>query len=320
MTRALVVGVVAFVLATLAGTPVLRVLQARKLGKAISEYAPASHQIKAGTPTMGGIIVFITVLLVTVPFNLAGRLSILLPLGMIAATGVIGFIDDLGTLQGRANAGLSWRLKLGLIAVLALIAGVVLYQGLDIHRLAVPWYGHVNVGIFIVPIAVLVIVATTSAVAITDGADMLAGGTTAFAFAAYGAIAAFQGQPYVGAFCYTVVGALLGFLWYNAYPALVIMGDTGALALGSSLAVVALMTEQWLVLPIVGIVFFAEAFSDVLQIGYFRFTHGKRILRKAPLHHHFEMVGWSEVQVVMRFWLAGIAGAMVGVALALKVF
>ncbi|MHB8576348.1 MAG: phospho-N-acetylmuramoyl-pentapeptide-transferase [Dehalococcoidia bacterium] len=320
MTRALVVGTIAFVLSVVAGMPVIRMLQAQKLGKAISEYAPESHQVKAGTPTMGGLIVFVTVLLVTVPFNLAGRLSILLPFGMIATTGAIGFVDDLGTLQNRASKGLTWRLKFGLVAILALGAGIVLYSALHIHRVAVPWYGHANVGIFIIPISVLVIVATTSAVAVTDGLDMLAGGTTAFAFAAYGVIAAFQGQPFLGAFCYTVVGAILGFLWWNAYPARVIMGDTGALALGSSLAVVALMTEQWLVLPVVGIVFVVEAFSDVLQIGYFHFSHGRRILRKAPLHHHFEMIGWSEVQVVMRFWLAGIAGAMLGVALALKVF
>jgi phospho-N-acetylmuramoyl-pentapeptide-transferase len=318
--RALVVGVIAFVLAAAAGAPIVRLLGARKFGKAISEYAPASHQIKAGTPTMGGIIVFVTVLVVTVPFNLLGRYSILLPFGMIAAAGVIGFIDDLATLQGRVRAGLSWRLKFGLIAVLALIAGLVLYNALGVHRVGVPWRGHFDVGIFIIPIAVLVIVGTTSAVAVTDGLDMLAGGTTAFAFAAYGVIAAFQGQPFLGAFCYTVVGALLGFLWFNAYPAKVFMGDTGALALGSSLAVVALMTEQWLILPVVGIVFVLEALSDVLQIGWFRISHGRRIFRKAPLHHHFELIGWSEVQVVMRLWLAGIAGAMLGVALALKVY
>ena len=320
MTRALVIGVIAFVVSVIAGIPVIRVLQARKVGKAISEYMPASHQVKAGTPTMGGIIIFLTVLIVTVPFNLAGRLSILLPFGMIAATGLIGFIDDLATLQGRVRQGLTWRLKFSIVAVLALGSGIVLYYALHVHRVAIPWYGHANVGLFIIPISVLVIVGTTSAVAVTDGLDMLVGGTTAFAFAAYGIIAAFQGQPFLGAFCYTVVGAILGFLWWNAYPARVFMGDTGALALGSSLAVVALMTEQWFVLPVVGIVFVAEAFSDVLQIAYYKYTHGRRILRKAPLHHHFEMGGWSEVQVVMRFWLAGIAGAMVGVALALKVY
>jgi phospho-N-acetylmuramoyl-pentapeptide-transferase len=314
-----VIGVVAFLLSAGAGSPIVHLLQARKFGKAISEYAPETHQAKAGTPTMGGIIIFVTIVAVTVPFNLAGRYSILLPLGMIAATGAIGFVDDLATLQGRVREGLTWRLKFGLIAFLALIAGIIMYTSLGIHRVAVPWHGHIDVGWGIVPLSVLIIMVTTSAVAVTDGADMLAGGTTAFAFAAYGAIAAFQGQPFLGAFCYTVVGANLGFLWFNAYPAMVIMGDTGALALGSSLAVVALMTEQWVVLPVVGVVFVAEALSDVLQIGYFKISHGRRILRKAPLHHHFEMIGWSEVQVVMRFWLAGIAGAMLGVALALKV-
>lgn len=318
MFRALVIGVVAFLLSALSGLPIVGELRRRKLGKAISDYLP-EHNAKAGTPTMGGIMIFPTVLLVTLVGNLAGRYSMLLPFGMIGSTGLIGFIDDLGSLQGRARAGLSWRLKFSIIAALSVAAGFILYFPLGIHRVAIPWHGHVNIGWAIIPLAVLIIVGTTSAVAVTDGLDMLAGGTTAFAFAAYGAIAAFQGQPFLGAFCYTVVGAILGFLWFNAYPARVIMGDTGALALGSGLAVVALMTEQWIVLPIVGIVFVVEAFSDVLQIVYFKATHGRRILRKAPLHHHFEMSGWSEVQVVMRFWLAGIAGAMIGVALALKV-
>ena len=318
MSRALVLGVVAFLIAAGIGAPIIRVLRAKKLGKAISEYVPHSHQSKAGTPTMGGVIVF-AVLLVTLPFNLAGRLSILLPLGMIAATGLIGFIDDLSTLQDRVRAGVSWRMKFLLLIALSLIAGIVLYKSLGIHRVGVPWLHYENVGLFIIPIAVLTIVGTTTGVAVTDGLDMLAGGTLAFAFAAYGVIAAYQGQPFLGGFCFTVVGAILGFLWYNAYPARVIMGDTGALALGSSLAVVALMTEQWLVLPLIGIVFLAEAMSDVIQIGYFKYTHGKRVFRKAPIHFHFELGGWSEVQVVMRFWLIGIAGAFVGVALALKV-
>jgi phospho-N-acetylmuramoyl-pentapeptide-transferase len=306
------------VLAAGMGGPIVRLLRAKKMGKAISEYVPHSHQVKAGTPTMGGLIVF-AVLIVTLPFNLPGRLSILLPSGMIVATGAIGFVDDLSTLQGRVRAGVSWRMKFALLIGLSIIAGVVLYQALGIHRVAIPYRGHQDLGLLIIPAAVLTIVGTTTGVAVTDGLDMLAGGTLAFAFASYGVIAAAQGQPFLGGFCFTVVGAILGFLWWNAYPARVIMGDTGALALGSSLAVVALMTEQWLVLPAVGIVFLAEAMSDVIQIGYFKYTHGKRVFKKAPLHFHFELMGWSEVQVVMRFWFAGIAGAMIGVALALKV-
>jgi phospho-N-acetylmuramoyl-pentapeptide-transferase len=166
---------------------------------------------------------------------------------------------------------------------------------------------------------VAVIVGTTTSVAISDGLDALAGGTTLLAFIAYGIIAFIQGQPYVATFAFIIAGANLGFLWYNAHPAMVIMGDTGALALGSSLAVVALMTGQWLVLPVIGVVFVAEAMSDVIQIGYFKTTGGKRFFRRAPIHNHFEEIGWAETQVVMRFWLVGFAAAMLGVALALAV-
>jgi phospho-N-acetylmuramoyl-pentapeptide-transferase len=154
---------------------------------------------------------------------------------------------------------------------------------------------------------------------VTDGLDGLAGGLSAFAFAAYGLIAFLQGQDFLATFSFTVVGATMGFLWYNAHPARVFMGDTGALALGGTLAVVALMTGHWLLLPVIGIVFVAEAASDFLQISYFKLTHGKRIFKMAPLHHHFELLGWAETQVVGRLWLVGIAGAMIGIALALEV-
>src|SRR5262249_31704203 len=143
--------------------------------------------------------------------------------------------------------------------------------------------------------------------------------TTATAFAAYGVIAAFQGQPFLGAFCFTAVGAVLGFLWFNAFPARVFMGDTGALPLGSALSLVALMTGQWIVLPLICAVFLANAIADVLQILYFRYTGGKRLFKKAPLHHHFELLGWHETTVVMRFWLVSLVGAMLGVGLAIKI-
>lgn len=152
---------------------------------------------------------------------------------------------------------------------------------------------------------------------LADGLDGLAAGTVLVAFLSYGVIAYLQEQVYLVAFCLTVVGALMGFLWYNAYPAQVIMGDTGALALGGTLATVALMTGQWLLLPVVGIVFVAEGLSDILQVSYYKRTKGKRLFRMAPLHHHFELCGWSEVQVTLRFWIIGILGGMLGVALAL---
>ena len=156
-------------------------------------------------------------------------------------------------------------------------------------------------------------------VAVSDGLDGLAAGTTAIAFSAYGVIALMQEQTFLAAFCFTVAGAVLGFLWHNSHPARLFMGDTGALALGGGLAVVAFMTGHWLVLPLIGVIFVIEGLSVYLQIGYFRLTGGKRIFRMAPLHHHFEKVGWNEVQVVQRFWILGTLGAIVGVILALEV-
>ncbi len=305
-------------LATLSGAPIVDFLRARKVGKAISVDGPATHNVKAGTPTMGGILIFGTVLIVTLAFNLIHGLSILLPFTVIAVAGIIGFMDDLGSLHGHRQSGVTWRAKVGVLSLLSIGAGVVLYRWLGIEHVHVPWLGSVWVGIWIIPLALPVILGTTTAVAITDGLDGLLGSTAALAFAAYGIIAAYQQQTFLAAFCFTVVGAVMGFLWYNAHPARVFMGDTGALALGAALAVVAMMTEQWVVLPIVGVVFVANAASDVIQIGYFKLTHGKRFFRMAPLHNHFELLGWPETRVVTRFWLIGAAGAMLGIAAALK--
>lgn len=321
MFRALIIGAIAFGLAVVAGGPAVAFLRRLKVGKAISADQPGSHAIKAGTPTMGGVIIFVTVLVVTAPFNLQERLSILLPFSVIAIMGVVGFIDDLGTLQGRMRKGLTWRLKMSVLLVVGVIAGIVLWHPdlLDLHTLRIPYAGTYDIGAWVIPLTIVTVVLLSPAVAITDGIDMLEGLTTATAFAAYGIIAAFQGQPFLGAFCFTVVGATLGFLWYNAFPARVFMGDTGALPLGAALSLVAIMTGQVLVLPIIASVFIANAVSDVLQIVYFKRTGGKRLFKKAPLHHHFEMSGYHETTVVMRFWLVGLVGAMVGVGLATKV-
>jgi phospho-N-acetylmuramoyl-pentapeptide-transferase len=305
-------------LATIAGAPVVDFLRRRKVGKAFNVEGPVTHSVKAGTPTMGGMLIFASVLIVTLLFNLVHGLSILLPFTVIAAAGAIGFVDDLGSLHERRQHGLSWRSKFGLLAILSLATGLVLYRWLGIDHVHVPWMGSVQVGIWIIPLSLPIMLMTTTAVAITDGMDSLLGTTAALAFAAYGIIASFQGQTFLAAFCFTVVGSVLGFLWYNAYPARVFMGDSGALALGAALAVVALMTEQWLVLPIVGVIFVANALSDVIQIAYFKLTHGKRVFRMAPLHNHFELLGWPETLVVTRFWLVGAAGAMLGIAAALK--
>jgi len=162
-----------------------------------------------------------------------------------------------------------------------------------------------------------IIVAMSNAVNFTDGLDGLAGLICATAFAAYGGIALMQGNIFVARFCFTVVGALFGFLWFNVHPAMMIMGDTGSLSIGAVLGVVALMTGQWVLLPIIAIIPVSEAASDVLQILYFKATKGKRLFKMAPLHHHFELLGWSETQIVQRFWLIGLLAAMIGMALAL---
>jgi len=309
----------AFVLSVAMGQPLVEFLRRRGLGKEISSDGPSSHLTKAGTPTMGGVLIFALVLPITLAANITGRLSILLPLGTIVAAGLLGLVDDLRTIIGKARTGLNKRLKVLLLTALSLTATLVLYFALDVQDVKIPWAGQFDLGPGYIPLAIIIILFTTTAVAITDGLDGLAGGTSAIAFLAYGVIALLQQQIYLATFCFTVVGATAGFLWYNSYPAQVFMGDTGALALGSSLAVVALMTGHWLLLPIIGIVFVLEGLSDLIQIAYFRLTGGKRIFRMSPLHHHFELLGWSEPQVVMRFWLLGIMGSLLGVTLAAKV-
>ncbi len=321
MKEALFAGCVAFALALLIGRPIVRILRQQKLGKSISEYQPESHAAKAGTPTFGGFIIWVPTFVVTAFLvDWWEHRSILLPLGMIGLTGAAGFIDDLGSLQHRAIGGLSWRFKILFTTVLACGASWALYQYLEVESINVPWAGQYQLGLFYLPIAVATIVATTSAVAVSDGLDALAGGTTLIAFIAYGAIAFIQGQEYVATFALIIAGANLGFLWYNAHPAQVIMGDTGALALGSSLAVVALMTGHWLLLPIIGIVFVGEAVSDILQIASFKLSKGeRRLFKQAPFHSHLERTGWAETKIVTRFWVIGFVAAMLGIALALAV-
>lgn len=320
MIHALISGTVTFLLSLALGQPILRYLRSQKVGKQISEYQPASHQKKAGTPTFGGFMIWAPALIVTaVAVDWWKHHSILLPLAMIGVTGFTGFIDDLGTLQHRRQGGLSWRFKVSFTTVLGLGAAWILYDRIDVQSINVPWAGHYELGWVYIAVAAVTIVATTSAVAITDGLDGLAGGTTLFAFVAYGIIAFIQGQEFVATFALIIAGANLGFLWYNSHPAQVIMGDTGALALGSSLAIVSLMTGHWLLLPVIGVVFVIEALSNVIQIGYFKLSGGKRVFKRAPFHHHLEESGWAETQVVMRAWVLGIGAAMLGVALALAV-
>ena len=308
---------VAFVITVGIGKPYIAWLRRHKIGKQIRLEGPEGHLTKLGTPTMGGFMITVPVILLTLLFNLAGRLSMLLPLGVLIGTAVLGAIDDGLSLVTTGRGGMTARFKMAWLLLFSLAAALVLHFPLGLRSIYIPFLGKFEIGHWYLPIAVLAIAGTANAVNLTDGLDTLAGGTAAVAFTAYGIIAFLQGQIQVVTFCFTMVGAILGFLWYNAHPAQVFMGDTGSLALGAALATAAFMTGQWLLLPVIGIVFVAEALSVILQVAYFKLKKGKRLLRMAPLHHHFELIGWSETQITMRFWLISMMAGLLGIALAL---
>jgi phospho-N-acetylmuramoyl-pentapeptide-transferase len=318
---ALSLGCIAFALTVIWGSPLLRILRYLGVGKQIRVEGPQRHQLKMGTPTMGGLLVVVpivamTLLLNTVPIlgrSLLGR-SVLLPLGVMVAFAGLGAIDDLLGLMGRPMRA---RVKFPLQILVSVLVAIGLKYVLDVPNMYLPGVPvEVDLGIWYVPIAAFVILSTTNSINITDGLDGLAGIIAATAFAAYGIIAALQNQVFLTPFCFTVVGVLFAFLWFNAHPAELFMGDTGSLAIGALLGVVALMTAQWAILPIIAIIPVAETASVILQVGYFKLTRGKRLFKMAPLHHHFELLGWSETQVVQRFWLIALMAAMIGVALA----
>lgn len=327
---ALSLGGFTFILVVMWGGPFIEILHLRKWGKKIRRELIAEHQAKAGTPTSGGLIIIIPAILLTLGLNLAGLIregltgqSILIPLFVLVAFGILGFYDDYEGIVGKApiGQGISARTKFMGQLILAAFVAVIMSAGEIQFSDAVvlpliPTTIDIPSWLWI-PIAVFIIVGTSNAVNLTDGLDGLAGIITATAFASYGIIAALQGQSFLVQFCFIMVGSCFGFLWYNAKPAQMFMGDVGSLSLGAALGTVSLMTGQWILLPFIAIIPVAEIISVILQVGYFRLTDGQRIFRKAPLHHHFEEGDWSETQVVQRFWLMAILSAMVGIALVL---
>ncbi len=324
MRYPLTLGAISFLVAVIWGAPLINLLRRWQIGKQIRIDGPTSHQVKMGTPTMGGLMVLVPVLVITGVLNVANLMgltligrSILMPMGVMAAFGVLGALDDLTGVR-RVPTGMLARRKFLWQTLFAAITAFVLHFALDLRSVAIPGIPEkIDIGVWYVPVAMFIIVSFSNAVNLSDGLDSLAGNLCTLAFAAYGVIAFLQGQTWLVAFDFTVVGAILAFLWYNAYPAQLFMGDIGSLALGATLGVVALMTGQWLLLPIVGFVFVAESLSVVLQVGYYKLTGGKRLFKMSPLHHHFELHGWSETQVAQRFWLVGMLAAMLGIALAL---
>ncbi len=320
MTYALISGCIAAAASVAAGYPLVGFLRARKLGKSISSEGPQSHMVKAGTPTMGGLLIMGVAIAGGLVAAVPKDRDVLLPIAVAAVFALAGWFDDLGTLVDRAQREAHDRtgmiLKLATFTVVSIVAAWLLYDRIDAPRLLVPHYGAYDIGPVYVVVAIAVIVSTTSAVGVADGLDTLAGSMAAVAFAAFGAIALMQDQIGLATFCFVTVGALAGFLWFNAYPARVFMGEVGSLPLGGALAVVALMTGWWLVLPVIGVMFAAEILSDVIQIGSYRLRGGKRVFKMAPLHHHFEELGMAETQIAARFLLVSVAGALLGVALA----
>jgi len=323
---AIAISGLSFMMTIIWGDPLIRLLKTWRIGKIIREDGPDRHQIKTGTPTMGGVMFMIPVTLLTVlfnavsifGFNLLGR-SVLLPVVTMWSYALLGMIDDWEGIRGpRRGLGMRARTKFGIQVIFAIAIAFALRDILEVPQLF--WFTAeevINLGPLYIPIAVFVIVGMSNAVNFTDGLDGLAGLIAATAFAAFGFVALIQGQSYLARFCFSLVGALFGFLWFNVYPARLIMGDTGSLALGATLGVVALMTGQWLIIPLIVVIPVSEALSVVIQILYFKATNGKRFFKMAPLHHHFELLGWSETQVVQRFWLVSLVFTMLGIALVL---
>ncbi|MEL7060894.1 MAG: phospho-N-acetylmuramoyl-pentapeptide-transferase [Acidobacteriota bacterium] len=325
--------VTALVLSLIFGPWFIRMLRRLSVGQNIREVGPESHQVKAGTPTMGGLLVLFALVVSTLLWARLG-VHVWLAIAVTLGFGAIGFLDDYTKVAKGRNLGLSARAKFVLQCLIGGGAAVILMRlpaglGLD-PVLNLPFFKSVSIdlGWWWVPFVALVLVGASNAVNLTDGLDGLAIGSTLVAASTYAVFAYIAGNrviaeylqiaPIAGAaevtiFCAALAGASLGFLWFNAYPAEVFMGDVGSLALGGAIGMVAVLTKQELLLVLVGGLFVMETVSVILQVGSYKLT-GKRIFRMAPLHHHFELKGWSEPKVIVRFWILAILFALVSLA------
>ncbi|MBF6606188.1 MAG: phospho-N-acetylmuramoyl-pentapeptide-transferase [Candidatus Limnocylindrales bacterium] len=291
----------------------IRLLRAIGIGKQIREEGPHTHLVKQGTPTMGGLLIVVVVALCAY-FLGALDASTYSPVATLVGVGLLGAFDDY--LNAKTGNGIRVRQKLLWQIVVAILAAIYIQRHFAITDIRVPFVGDVTIGpLLYVVFAAFAIVAASNGVNITDGLDGLAGGTAIFAFVAYLIIALLNvpQQPNLALLCAIIIGGTLGFLWFNVHPAQIFMGDSGALSLGATLAVTALITGQILVLPLIGIIFVAETGSDLLQFAYYRATGGRRLFRMAPLHHHFELGGWDEEKITLRFWIVSILAGMLGV-------
>ncbi len=330
--RSIYASLTAFLICFLLGPWVIRKLTTLQVGQYIREDGPESHFHKAGTPTMGGTLILFSVIVSTLLWTNLANSYIWIVLLVTFGNGLIGFTDDYLMQVKKRSKGLTVRVKLILQLIIALITGFLVYSRPDFDtQVTVPFFKNIapDLGWGYVFFAALVIVGTSNAVNLTDGLDGLAIGPAIIAAVTYmvfayvaGHIKIAQylqinyvaGSAEITVFCGALAGAGFGFLWFNTYPAQVFMGDVGSLSLGAALGSVAVITKQEILLALVGGLFVVEALSVIFQVGYFKMTHGRRIFKMAPLHHHFELKGWPEPKVIVRFWIIAIILALISMS------
>ena len=309
----------------LIGPRLIAILRAMKAGQPIREASKGvlapEHSAKVGTPTMGGLMIIGLIMLTSILFLDMGDPKLQCCLLVMGVTAILGFLDDWAKITRKSTDGVSGWFKIALQAVAALAcAGYLYYLDPTIARVLVPFYGTIDLGYVFIPFAMLVIIGSSNAVNLTDGLDGLASGCMVVASMAFISLCLTFQEVALANYLLCIAAACLGFLWFNAYPAKVFMGDTGSLSLGGALGTVAVCTHTELLLVIIGGVFVAEACSVIMQVGWFKISRklygeGRRFFRMAPIHHHFEKCGWSETQVCVRFWIIAFFLAVLGLIL-----
>ena len=330
--RTIYASLTAFLICFILGPWVIRKMSYLQIGQYIQEDGPPTHHKKAGTPTMGGVLIIFSIVVSTLLWANLTNYYIWIVLLVTLGYGGIGFIDDYLTQIKKRNKGLSVRNKFLLQTILAIVTGALIYSYAGFStRLTIPFFKNISpeLGKGYILLAALVIIGTSNAVNITDGLDGLAIGPFIIASATYMILAYVAGHfkianylqiKYVAGsgeiaiFCGAMAGAGLGFLWFNSYPAQIFMGDVGSLALGGAIGTVAVIIKQEILLILVGGLFVIETLSVIFQVGFFKMTNGRRIFRMAPLHHHFELKGWPEPKVIVRFWIIAIALALLAMS------